>query len=240
MDIQNILEQYGLSAKEAKIYLSAISLGTASITAIAKKAGLKRPTTYLVIDELLTKHLLMAIPQGKNTFYKTENPQMLANQLEEKKQRIITALPELSTLYHKSSKQPRVRFYEGKDKLYKMYEEIFRTKEIWAMVSIDKFQRIFTEEDNEHFFRILLKQGGIIYDILEDSKKARLTSEARWRKGLTEIKFLPKDFKLTTDILIFGPKAALISFENIMGVIIEDEQIAQTQRKLLQFLWDHL
>lgn len=237
MDIQEILQEYGLSEKEAKVYLAALSLGAASITELSKKAGLKRPTTYLVIDELLKKHLFIAVPKGKKTYYKSENPEELTKRLEERKRKIEEILPELKSLYTKSSKQPKVRFYEGKDKVYKIYEEIFRAKEIWAMFSVDRFLSIFTDEDNKHFFRILLRKEGIIYDLFEDTKKAREFSQAKYRKGLSEIKFLPKDFKFSTDILVFDNKVALISFENITGVIVEDEDIAKTHKATLQFIW---
>ena len=40
-------EYLGLSEKAAKVYVATLSLGTASIQQIARKSGLKRPTTYL-------------------------------------------------------------------------------------------------------------------------------------------------------------------------------------------------
>lgn len=241
METQETLQEYGLSEKEAKIYLAALSLGAASITQLSKKAGLKRPTVYLVIDELLRKSLLITVPQGKKIYYKAEKPKELIKRLEERKKRIEEILPELKSLYTKSSKQPRIRFYEGKNKLYRMYEEIFRSKEIWAMFSVDRFLNIFTEKDNEHFFRILIRQGGIIYDMLEHTnKKAQEFARAKYRKGSGEIKFLPKDFKLSTDILVFNNKVAIISFPNVMGVIIEDENTAKTHKAILQFIWRHI
>lgn len=234
------LQQYGLSDKEVKVYLAALSLGTASITQLSKKANLKRPTVYLVIDELLNKNLLITVPQGKKTYYKSENPEELIERLEQKKIQIKEILPELKSLYIKGSKQPRVRFYEGKDKLYKMYEEIFKSKEIWAMFSPDRYCNVFTDKDTEHFFRILIRQGGIIYDMYENTKKGKVHAEAKYKKGTAEIKFLPKDFKLSTDILIFNNKIALISFRNMIGVIIENEDIANSHKTTLQFIWNHI
>lgn len=237
---QQILQQYGLSNKQAKVYLAMLSLGTASITQISKRANLKRPTVYLVIDELLDKDLIVAIPKGKKTYYKAEPPEELITRLEERKKEIEKIMPELKSLYKKSSKQPRVRFYEGKDKLYKIYEEIFKAEEVWAMFSPDRFLTVFDNKDNEHFFRILIRHGGVIYDMVEDTKKAREFVQAKYRMGSSEVKFLPKDFKLATDILVFDNKVAMMSFENVIGIIIEDENIARAQKSNLQFIWDHI
>lgn len=238
--MQKILEQYGLTKKEADFYLATLSLGTASITAITKKAGLKRPTAYLVIDELLKKQLLINIPQGKKIFYKAEHPEKLIKKLEENKRKIEEILPELISLYSLSSKEPKIRFYEGKEKLFSMYEEIFKAKKIEAMISVDRFLSLFTIKDNEHFFRILTRHGGKLHDMFQDTKKARDFTRYKYRTGVSEVKILPKTFNFATDILVFDNKVALISFENILGIIIEDENIAKTQQQMLSFIWNQL
>ena len=60
------LKQLGLSDKEAKVYLAALTLGTAPLVQIARKAGVKLSTTHLTIATLLQRHLLIAVPKGKN------------------------------------------------------------------------------------------------------------------------------------------------------------------------------
>lgn len=236
-NIQKTLQEYGFSDKQAKVYLAMLSLGTAPITQISKRAGLKRPTTYLVIDELLNQNLIVAVPQGKRTYYKAESPEELVKRLEQRKRKIEGIIPHLKSLYIKTSKQPRVRFYEGKRQLYKIYEEIFKSKEIWAIFSVDKFLTVFTDRDNEHLFRILNRQGGIIYDMVEDTKKAREFVRAKYRIASSEVKFFPKDFKIAVDILVSGNKVAMISFDNLIGVMIEDKNIAETQKVLIKFLY---
>jgi sugar-specific transcriptional regulator TrmB len=217
-----------------------LSLGTASITQISKKAGLKRPTTYLIIDELLNKQLIVTIPKGKKNYYKAEDPEELIKKLEQRKKEIEQALPQLKSLYVKNLKQPKIRFYEGRKQLYKIYEEIFKSKKIWAMFSVEKFLNIFTRNDNGHFFRILNRHGGIIYDLVENTKKAKEFVQDGHRKGLSENKFLPKDFEITVDILVSENKVAMISFDSLIGIIIEDENIAKAQKFNLQFIWNHI
>lgn len=239
-NMQKILRQYGLTEKEADFYIAALSLGTASITSITKKAGLKRPTAYLVIDELLKKHLLISVPQGKKIFYKAEHPEKLIIKLEENRRKIEEILPELVSLYSSSSKDPKIRFYEGKEKLFSMYEEIFKAKKIKAMISVDRFLSLFTIKDNEHFFRILTRHGGKLHDMLQDTKKAREFAGSKYRNGVGEVKILPKTFDFATDVLVFDDKIALISFGNIIGIIIEDKNIAKTQQQMLSFVWNQL
>jgi len=240
MNTKEILKQYGLTEKEAKLYLTSVALGTASITELSNKANLKRPTTYIIIDELLKKHLLVKVPQGKKIYYKPEHPKILKQDLEERITQIDELVPHLTSLYKKSSKNPKIKFYEGKEKIHRISEEIYKAKEIWAVFSVDKFLNVFTEKDSEHFFRILIRHGGIIYDLLEDTKKAREFAQAKHRFAVSEVKFLPKDIKFATDILVYDNKVVMVSFTNLTATVIEDKSIAKTQKQLLQLIWKSL
>lgn len=240
MDVKQALKQYGLTEKEAKLYLAAVALGTASITQVSKKAGLKRPTTYIIIDELLKKNLLTKVPRGRKTYYKPEHPCTLKENLQEKITQLEQVVPQLTSLYEKSSHQPKIRFYEGKEKIHKISEEIYKSKEIWAVFSVDKFLSVFTEKESQHFFRILIRNGGTLYDLLENTKKAREFARAKHRFAVSEVKFLPKNIKFATDILAYDNKITLISFTNLTITVIEDASIYRAQKQLLQFIWSQL
>ena len=61
------LELLDFPPKQARTYLAILMLGTANITTIAKTAELKRPTTYLMIEELMKKILFPAFQKEKST-----------------------------------------------------------------------------------------------------------------------------------------------------------------------------
>ncbi|MBI3335211.1 MAG: hypothetical protein HY001_01815 [Candidatus Portnoybacteria bacterium] len=237
---QDILISCGLSEKEAGIYLAALSLGIAPITRLARKAGLKRPTTYLTVESLLDKGLMAAVPRGKKVHYKPESPRHIIETITTQQSQISAIMPELEMLYQKSFQQSKVRFYEGKEKLRMLYEEIFRSKEIWALVSIDSFFRVFTQDDEEHFFRVLIRHDGTIHDIFEDTKSARAFARAPYRTAIGKVKFLGKSVKTTNDILVFDNNVATISFETVAATVIEDLSVAATVKMMLTFMWEFL
>ena len=240
MEKENLLQQLGLSEKESALYLTALDSGVVSITQLAKKSGLKRPTCYLVIEELVKKHLLTKTPKGKRMCYKAENPLILSQQIEKTQETLNMLLPSLLSSFQKYSHQPKIRFYEGKQQISKMSEEVYHAKEIWAMFSPENFLNVFSKQENKHFFNILIRHGGVIYDIFEDTAKAREFAKAKYRTGISHVKFLPSDFKIATDFMVYGDKLAIVSFENLIGLIIEDKAIAQTQRQVLKFIWEKL
>ena len=232
------LEVSGLSDKEAAVYVAALSLGIASIADIAKRAGVKRPTAYLVIETLIEKQLVAQIPRRKKIHYKAESPEELLASVTTKKENISRALPDLLTLFKQSSVAPKIRFYEGKQALLKMYEEVFRSKEIWSVFSPQNYCKVFSIEDNKHLLRILDRQGGIIYDLAEDSPTARKFFNQPHRRGLSQDRILPKEFSISTDILVYGHNVALVSLETLVGVVIEDKSIAATQKMFIENLWE--
>ena len=63
METQTQLKKLGLTEKEAKLYINALELGSFSVMGIAHKSGIKRPTCYLILDELVKKGLVSIIPQ---------------------------------------------------------------------------------------------------------------------------------------------------------------------------------
>lgn len=75
---------------------------------------------------------------------------------------------------------------------------------------------------------------------MEDTKAAREYARKEYRKGVSRTKFLSKDFKLSTDTLIYGSNAAFISFPSLIGVVIENKEIVETQRNFLKFFWKKL
>ena len=73
----DVLASLGISKKAANVYLAALALGTASVQDIARKVGIKRPTAYLHIEELLRYGILEKVPYNKRFYYRAADPQFL-------------------------------------------------------------------------------------------------------------------------------------------------------------------
>ena len=65
MDMKQALKTIGLSDKESAVYMALLQLGQATAYAVAVKSGLKKPTTYIILDELIEKGLVLKVPQMK-------------------------------------------------------------------------------------------------------------------------------------------------------------------------------
>ena len=68
-DLQT-LQQIGLSEKEARVYIAALSLGPATADQLAKQTGINRSTTYVHIKSLMAMGLMSTYEEGKKIGWK--------------------------------------------------------------------------------------------------------------------------------------------------------------------------
>ncbi len=76
-DLLTALKGIGLNKNEASIYLTCLELGPSSIWDISKKSGIKRPTCYIILDELIWKGHASSTNDGKRTIYSVDAPKIL-------------------------------------------------------------------------------------------------------------------------------------------------------------------
>src|SRR3989344_7841000 len=98
-DFQNQLEQAGLTKREAALYMALLQNGPSTILAIAKRAGMKRPTVYLVLDELVRKGLVSLVPKEKRKIFIALSPERIIENLEETSRSLREALPDIMNLF---------------------------------------------------------------------------------------------------------------------------------------------
>lgn len=237
-NIKSELNNIGFKKLEIDIYLAVLALGAGTISDISKKAKIKRPTIYQYIDNIADSGLVYKTLKGKRVFYRAADPKKIVKSLEEKKENIEKIMPELQSLYSSVFYRPKISCYEGKEGLKNIYEQMLSThKNVYSIFSPENFFNIFSFEENDKFLMKLHKNGGKLYNLVEKSEQAIERLKVKKYNEFVKNKLLPKDFKYQTDLLIRGDLAALISFTNLVGVVIEDKAIADLQRSLFDFVW---
>jgi len=240
--IQN-LGSAGLNEKEAKVYIALLQLGKASAYAISSRSGLKKPTTYVILDELIKKALVMKIPRVKKQQYIARPPEEFFANAEERLKQAKRALPELITMTENNKTKVRTLFYEGvngiKDAMY------FRSKE--------------------------MKGGDIVgfYATGEDASPELMEVFNPWGKNMHDagitIKVITPEHESTKEILvinksynhlvrtvphnIYSAKSSLeagdtfvrvVLFKPLQAVIIESPELANSVKQIFDMVWSKL
>jgi sugar-specific transcriptional regulator TrmB len=79
------LTTLGYSEKEARVYLACLELGPSSVAAIAERAGVKRPTAYVLLEALSLRGLVKASDSGRKGEMVALHPKRILELLEEEK-----------------------------------------------------------------------------------------------------------------------------------------------------------
>lgn len=238
---EKALKQAGLTEKQASIYAVCLELGVAKAPEIAKRANIKRTTTYGILDELVTMGLITENHKGRIKFYKAQNPESLLSMLDTRKQALETALPHLKTLFSGHHFRPQIQFFEGKEGVKRIYEDTLScvSKKIYQVVRVKDFIDFPGGDFSEQYIKkratkkitayALHPKSGDLYNKIYGTASADLKRNVR---------YLPPSAFYASMIMIYDNKVAMISTkEENFGFIIESKQFSGTLKAYFQFMW---
>lgn len=239
-DIANI----GLSDKEAKIYITALELGEASITDIARKSGQKRSTTHLAIEHLIMLGLLAETVKGKRRVISPIHPKRLVEIANLRARQVEEKLGSLIALYNTPKEKPRIQVFEGDEGVNSVYQDIY--------TSLTNREELvaFTRIDALHGFKEALQGWKRMIRSIRDPRIRELNWDNSdghiWNKETEpyrgknyRVRMIPTTFEFGfSDNLIFGNKLAIFSLKkNIFVTVIESEEIVKTYKALFEWAW---
>ena len=85
--MEQVLIHLGLNEKQAKVYLALLQLGSGSVPSISVRSDVKRPTAYLILEELRQKELVNLVPKSTK-IYTAKSPQILLEEQSQKESEI--------------------------------------------------------------------------------------------------------------------------------------------------------
>jgi predicted transcriptional regulator len=245
------IEELGLSNKEARVYVANLMLGASSVQNIADQAGIKRVTTYVILESLIGLGLVSQSMKGKKTYFIAEEPTNLERLLDKREQELKDQkinfdqiLPELLGLKSIPKESPHVKFYDGAEGIRGIFATFFSTyagdvKETYGVSNLDQLHAFFPEmaqtginpertknKINSHFLYTTTR-GPIYKDSDEGANRI-----SRW---------VPADkYMFQGDFSIIGDYIILLSLagSNPIGITIHSRDIAQGMLALFNLAWD--
>src|SRR3989344_7822284 len=116
--IENLeaLQKFGLSEKEARVYIANLELGNSLAGEIAIKANLPRTLVYDILERLIDLGLASYAIKNNKKYFQASNPEELSRILKEKLFSVSKILPKLKELQKlEGHKRPKVEIFEGKE-----------------------------------------------------------------------------------------------------------------------------
>ncbi len=237
---KEVLIGLGLQDKEASVYLALLQLGQASAYMVATKSGLKKPTTYVVLEELMKKGAVSIIPRAKKRIYKARPPEQLLAVARERVAEFEDSLPRLKAITK-----------EGKTKLDTLYYQGGEGIRQALMFGLDrlKFKELvgfYAKSD------MVSKELLPIYDDFNDKMKRRRVSvrgivpnhpSLRHYRKLDkeykrEMRVIPQELYSSDQQIDIAPDfVRIIDHKNLQAVVIENEDLAKTFKQIFELVW---
>lgn len=234
------LKKAGLDEPEIKVYLACLELGETSISRIAQKSGIKRTTTYLVVESLRQKGLISAIKKKNKTRFYAEDPRKIKEQMEENIKEVELAIPELLAMANFIDKKPNIRYFEGKNGIKDLFKDILKYPNSEVL---EWYSEAYVTDFEEEFFTDYFTPKRIakkiwVRAILPDNeiiRKLIINNE----KQLRRTKLLnPEKYHIKIEINLYGPnKVSIISFKEEMGLLIESQKIHESLKNIFELMW---
>jgi sugar-specific transcriptional regulator TrmB len=247
--LEIVLQRIGLSEKEAKVYLATLELAESSVQNIAKKAGVNRPTAYVILEKLMGLGLASTLVKGKKTYFVAQSPSELENilkeqvsEIEHRKSELEGVMSQLHAIYNANSEKPAVRYFEGADGLVSMdrygRDKLEKNSELLSLTPIDLIEERFGSRRKDSLKeRIDLGIKSRAIYTHKDGKIPTQTNAKELREGV----FLSRDdFPLTGTISIYpdwGVKFYHFDQSKPHGVVVESKEIAQNMKLLFELAW---
>lgn len=212
----------------------------AKASEIAIRIKRSRAIIYKEAEELTDLGIIEKIEKpGQVALFKAGHPSLLQrlmdgkeNQLKKDKDLLNSYLPDMVSRYNLANNRPGIRFFEGADGMKKIYDEILDEGNDFYLIrtayepTYDNQIAPIVDEFIKERIKRNMKVTAIIPSDIEDEAK-----DAKW---ILERFNVNKDaYTAPVEIDIFGDKVAILSFgEELVGLIVESKQIAQSLRQV--------
>lgn len=241
--LTSVLESLGLSKNSAIVYLACLELGPSSIWQISKKSGIKRPTCYVILEELAWKGFASSSNNGKRVEYSVISPKRLAQVEDRRHNSFLDSVSELKAIASKSKEKPSITTYEGIEGIKHAYNLMLEmTKNSEALVigaNIATENNVFADFLTNYHIPNRIKKAINIRAIFPDTPNAR---EFKFRDKLENRKtklIELKKYNPQTQTCIFDDTVVYFvrGESEPFATVIESAALAEDERQKFELIW---
>lgn len=232
------LKNIGLHDKEARVYLSLLSLGNATVAEISQNAALKRPNTYTILEELRQKGLVLKTPHAKKTIYQAKGPDELYSQATARMHSFEKILPELRRVAP-SENTVKTFYFEG---LGGLKEALLYNMDSIKDGTLTGF---FAKTDNisepmsELFIKFgnALKKRNVTIEGITPDDQSIQKYKNNYNENKYNVKLMPKeDYSSDISIETAGDFVRIVDPIDLKAVIIENQRVADAVKQIFNLV----
>jgi sugar-specific transcriptional regulator TrmB len=244
---EEILEKLGLAPKEIKVYVTLLKEGPSSVRQLAGVTAINRGTVYDALKNLQAMGLARFYNKETKQYFVAAPPSQLEelakqrmDDLSRAQDKLTHVVAELESVYDGGSRQPVARMYEGADGIRTILEDVLDTME--------------SAKEKEYYVYSSSSVRDALYSSFPDYTDKRIAAKIHVKNislgqggstaGLDERKWIAAHEGAPTYVLMYGSKVASIFLDKtrgeLVGLIVDNKGIYETQKLLFLALWERI
>ncbi len=240
----------GFTRHQAAVYAYLVEHGPSQASSIARTTNISRTLTYRVLDELTALGLTeKEDKKGAVSVFTPAHPVKLHELVERRKKSadqaaaaIGSVVDNLTSEYNKTLGKPGVRFYEGPAGVEYVLDDSLRAQStIYTYADIEAVLE-HIGDINARYVAKREKLGKQKKAILLDSPRAREILQ-HYHREVTDTKLISLDAPPFGSVMeVYDNTVSYVTLrkDRMIGVIIEDPDIAAMHKYLFEYLWDRV
>lgn len=247
--LELLFRHLGLSEKQAKLYRLLLLTGGERASVLSRRSGIKRGNTYALLYDLKSHNLVSEFERDNVVYFKPEAPVKLAEIVKDRQQDAQLAhdlasdmLPKLNSQYKTAIGKPVVQYFEGKEGIKEVFEDIYAPKKepVYGCVDLEKSDETFPAYIMSKLIPKRIKNKLFAYSFVGDSVQAR-TIQKKDAEQLRKTILVDKNkFPLPAEIDVYEDRIAMLTFEQgeFIGMIIENKALATTLKSIFKLAFE--
>jgi predicted transcriptional regulator len=239
--IIGILKEGGFTEKESLVYVTLLSLGATSAYAVAEKSGLKAPTTYLTLQNLMHKNLAYLIPRAKKKLFAARDPREVVADLEKRAERAQAALKDMLALIPEDKPRIKIHYYQGIKGMeealgYGMKHHLPIKEVVGFFASAEKASPAYIDLSKK-YIHMLKKRGVKIRGLTPDHISIREIQGISEMLG-HELRTIPyEDYSANASIEVEGKIVRIVLHKEEKAIIIDNAELAHMVKQIFEMVW---
>lgn len=238
------LQEAGFEEKEAKVYVALCSLGSSTAYHVAERCGVKKPTVYVILEDLRKKGLVLKVPHAKKALF---SPVPIEEYVREKRKKLEAVSDIASALQNfGSATRPNVYFFTGlrglaealEYKIDSMQGKTFHSFYGNLMGSSEEVKRLYSQWDkraldNDITFKILMPSESpkkYFKDLIEFSESHPQEMNIKYLQNYL--------YPPHISVEIAETFVRIDDAKNLQVTIIDDPATAEAFRQIFNVVWN--
>lgn len=245
--IETYLDEIGLSPSETTLYLAGLRLGKTGVKRLVNETGVKRPTAYHALNELVAKGLAKETKEGRELVYSMSPPSEITGyihsmigDLSAQERKLEELLPLFPSSISSTKAEASIREFSGREEVEHLIDlALYCKKKQWDIIAPKDNFIAGSDMSYIEYFKKTRSTQAIISRSLWEEKLSRRQLNLRdivSRKP----RYLPKEYRGTfkSMMILFDTSIALIgSHEHPQGLLIESAEYHALMQILFDGMW---